>query len=128
MSNKNERLLIPDCVEIVKQGNTVFVTYLDGAEISVEKKAEMHEAFLKITGEEKHFFVFESAGSLWYSKEAREYSRSIEHKQPYRAVAMVAPQLGFRLLSEFYARIYKPEVPYLVVKTVQDAEKWFSEF
>ena len=125
MENKR---VVSDRVEIWLDEGIVNVVYLDGAEITPSIKEEMHHIFMEITGGVKHPFVFESEGSLWYTREGREYAREIEPKQPYLAVAMIAPHLGFRLLAEFYARIYKPEVPYKVFKTRNEALIWLQMF
>lgn len=124
----NKRIVVRERVEIWIEDGIVNVLYLDGAEITPEIKQEMHLVFLEITGGKNHPFIFESAGALWYTKEGREYARDIEHKQPYLAVAMIAPGLGFRLLADFYARLYKPEKPYKVFKTRDEALLWLNMF
>lgn len=121
-------MLVRERVEVWLEDGIVHVLYLDGAEITPEIKHEMHLVFLEITGGKKHPFIFESAGSLWYSREGREYARQLESKQPYLAVAMIAPNLGFRLLADFYGRLYKPEAPYKVFKTRQEAVLWLQMF
>ncbi|TND07792.1 MAG: hypothetical protein FD123_2943 [Bacteroidetes bacterium] len=88
----------------------------------------MHEVFLRITGGEKHPFLFESEGSLWYTREGREFASHIEHKQPFLAVAMVAESLAFRLIADFYGRFYKPKMPYKVFKTREEALDWLKTF
>lgn len=127
-SSAGRRVLVRDRVEIWLEDGIVNVLYLDGAEITPEIKQEMHLVFLQITGGRNHPFIFESAGALWYSKEGREYAREIESQQPYLAVAMIAPSLGFRLLADFYARLYKPEKPYKVFKTRDEAVIWLRMF
>lgn len=122
------RTVIRECAEIWLEDGVMRVVYLDGAEISPEIKHEMHLAFLRITEGKKHPFMFESAGSLWYTREGREYARQLEPKQPFLAVAMIAPNLGFRLLADFYARLYKPLVPYKVFKTKAEALTWLRMF
>lgn len=126
MTTEQSKVLVRDRVEIWLAGGIVHVVYLDGAEITPEIKEEMHLVFMEITGGKKHPFIFESRGSLWYSREGREYARSIEHKQPFLAVAMIAPNLGFRLLAEFYAKFYKPLTPYKVFKTEEEAKTWLA--
>jgi hypothetical protein len=128
VATEAKKVLVRDQVEISVEGGIVHVAYLDGADITPEIKHEMHLAFLQLTAGRKMPFIFESKGALWYSREAREYARELEPKQPFLAVAMIAPGLGFRLLAEFYARIYKPERPYKVFKTKAEAESWLAMF
>jgi hypothetical protein len=48
--------------------------------------------------------------------------------QPFSAVAMFAPTLGYRLIAEFYGRLYKPAAPYEVFKEKEAAIKWLKTF
>lgn len=108
--------------------DVVYVTYLESAEIDALIKQEMHEVFLRVTGGVKHRFLFEAEGGLWFTREGREYAASIEEKQPFLAVAMVAESLAFRLIADFYRRCYKPKVPYRVFKRKEDALEWLRTF
>jgi hypothetical protein len=115
-------------VEIWLENGIVHVLYLDHAEISAKIKREMHEVFLFITKGEKYPFLFAANGSLWYTKEARDYAIEIETNQPYLAVAMFAPTLGYRLIAEFYGKFSKPATPYKVFKDKDEAIKWLKSF
>jgi len=117
-----------NCVEIWMSEGIVHVLYLDGAEITQEIKHEMHLIFLRITAEKKYPFLFSAEGSLWYTKEARDYASQIEPKQPFLAVAMFAPTLGYRLIAEFYGRFYKPLSPYEVFREKEEAMEWLNTF
>jgi hypothetical protein len=123
-----EKIIVRDCVEIWLDEGIINVVYRDQAEIDAGIKHEMHLVFLEITGGKKHPFIFRSEGALWYTREGREYARRIEPKQPFLAVAVVAPSLGYRLLADFYARLYKPEVPYKVFKDGDEATTWLRTF
>jgi hypothetical protein len=123
-----DKLIVGDCVEIWISEGIVNVVYLDHAEITKEVKQEMHLAFLKITGGKKYPFLFSAAGSLWYTKAGREYANEIEPQQPFLAVAMFAPTLGYRLIAEFYGKFYKPLTPYEVFKDKEEAIKWLKTF
>jgi hypothetical protein len=124
----NGKYLAGNCVEVWLENGIVHVLYLDHAEISAEIKGEMHELFLFITKGEKHPFLFSSTGSLWYTKAARDYASEIESRQPYLAVAMYAPTLGYRLIAEFYGKFSKPLTPYKVFREREDAIKWLKGF
>jgi hypothetical protein len=123
-----EKFVVGNCVEIWISEGIVNVLYLDHAEITKEIKQEMHLIFLRITDGQKYPFLFSAAGSLWYTKAGRDYASEIEYKQPFLAVAMYAPTLGYRLIAEFYGRFYKPAVPYEVFKNKEEAIKWLRTF
>lgn len=124
----NEKIVIPGCVEISVRDQVVYVVYEDGAEVGIELKREMHEAFLQITGGEKMSFLFMNKGSFWIAKDAREYARKIEAEQPFKAVAYSAPNLAVRIMAEFYGKFYKPESPYKVFTTEHEALRWLQQF
>ncbi len=122
------KIVVRGCVEIWQRDGVIHVLYRSHAEIDAEIKHEMHLVFLEITGGKKHPFMFLSEGALWYTREGREYARRIEPKQPFLAVAVVSPSLGYRLLADFYAKLYKPEVPYKVFKEEEEAKVWLKTF
>ncbi len=124
----NEKIVIPNCVEIFIRDGIVNVVYADGAEVGRELKQEMHQAYLKITGGKKMPFLTTNKGAFWITKDARDFARKIEPKQPFKAVAYWAPTLGIRLLAEFYGKFYKPEVPYKVFGTEAEALEWLNQY
>lgn len=122
------KIEIPGCVEISIHDSVVYVVYEDGAEVGRELKKEMHAAYLEITGGRKMPFLFANKGAFWIAKDAREYARKIEPKQPFTAVAYWAPTLGVKLMAEFYRKFYKPEVPYQVFSTKAEALEWLKQY
>ncbi|MEO5645355.1 MAG: hypothetical protein ABIQ40_06765 [Bacteroidia bacterium] len=117
-----------NCVEIWLEDGIVNVLYLDNAEVTVETKKEMFEVYKDITKGKKHPFLFSAAGSIWFTKEARDFASEMESLQPFLAVAMFAPTLGYRLMAEFYAKFNKPAIPYKVFKEKEDAIRWLKTF
>lgn len=120
-------IIIRDAVHIIRGENIIVVTYLDGADIDIAIKKEMHAAYQQITAGKPHLFLFEAAGTFWITREAREYAAQQEIHLPFKAVAVVARTLGYRILADFYARFYKPKMPYGVFKNSDDARKWLLE-
>lgn len=127
-SPDHEKIIIPSVAEISIRNGIVYVAYNDGAEVGLEMKREMHTSFLKITGGTKMPFLFTNKGAYWITKDAREFARKIEPKQPFTAVAYWAPTLGIRLMAEFYGKFYKPEVPYKVFGTEAEALEWLNQY
>ena len=114
-------------MHVSRDEDIIVVNYLEGADIDVEIKKEMHEAYLKITSGVPHLFLFEAQGNFWLSRDAREYAAAIEPKQPFKAVAIVAKTLAYLILAYFYAKFYKPIMHYRVFKNREDALKWLKE-
>jgi len=124
----NEKIVIPECVEIFIRNGIVYVVYEDGVEVGIELIKDLHTACLRITDGKKMPFLFTTKGSFWISNDAREYARKIELDQPFAAVANWAPSLGVRLLAEFYGKFFKPEHPYRVFGTEEEAHEWLMTF
>ena len=117
-----------DCVEIWLEDGIIRVVYLDHADITVAINKKMHEIYLHIAQEKKYPFLFSASGSIWFSKDARDFASEIETKQPFLAVAIYAPGLGYRLMAEFYARFNKPATPYKIFKDTAEAMQWLKTF
>ncbi|MGL4597785.1 MAG: hypothetical protein ACRCYO_09660, partial [Bacteroidia bacterium] len=116
------------CAHLAIEDGIVIVRYLDGAEVTLALQQELSDAFRTITQNEKHPFLIESDGAFWVDSAARAYSREIEASQPFIAVAVFAPSLGFKLMSDFYGRVFKPAIPYKVFRKRDDAIAWLNSF
>jgi hypothetical protein len=121
-------ILIENCAHLAIVEGVVVVRYLDGAEITLELQKRLSEAFRTITKNQKHAFLIESEGAFWVDSAARAYSREIEPSQPFIAVAVFAPSLGFKLMSDFYGRVFKPAIPYKVFRKRDEAIAWLKSF
>ncbi len=106
----------------------VQVLFLEHTELSVAILKEMHEIYMQITGGKKYPFVFSAMGSVWFTKEVRDYASEIDAKQPFLAMAMFAPSLGYRLIAEFFGKFNKPSAPYKIFREMDEAVKWLKSF
>ncbi len=122
------KYVVGNCAEIWLEDGIIRVMYLDHADISVAINKKMHEIYLHIAQKKKYPFLFSASGSIWFTKEARDFGSEIENKQPFLAVAIFAPGLGYRLMAEFYSRFNKPCVPYKIFKDVEEAMQWLRTF
>lgn len=122
------KYLAGNAVEIWMDDGIVYVLYLDHAEVTIEIKKEMHQIYLHITGGKKHPFLFSAIGSIWFTREARHYAAELDPQQPFSAVAMYAPNLGYRLIAEFYGKFNKLMAPYRVFKDMDEATTWLKQF
>lgn len=104
------------------------VNYLNGAIIDVAEKKELFKAYNEITNEQKSLFIFRAQSHVNFTKEAKEYSIRIEPLQPFMAIAVVADNLAYQLLADFYFKFYKPKVAYKVVKSEERAIEWLLEY
>jgi hypothetical protein len=104
------------------------VDYLTGSIVDVPQKKELFKAYNEITSEQKSLFIFKAQSHVNFTKEAKEYSIRIEPLQPFMAIAVVADNLAYQLLADFYFKFYKPKVAYKVVKSEERAVEWLLEY
>jgi hypothetical protein len=104
------------------------VNYLNGAIIDVPEKKELFKAYLELTNDVKSLFIFKAQSNVNFSKEAKRYSIRIEPFQPFMAIAVVADNLAYQLIADFYFKIYKPKVAYKVFKSEEKATEWLLQY
>jgi len=130
MTNKNivETISLP-FAEITKDEKGIFrVHYLEGSTIDIPEKKELSRAYQEITKGEKSLFILKAQNHVSFTKEAKEYSIRIESKQPFLAVALVAHNLAYQLIADFYFKFYKPKVTLKVFKTEEKAVEWLLQY
>jgi hypothetical protein len=112
----------------VDNSGIIRVNYFSGAIVDVPQKKELFKAYNEITKEQKSLFIFRAQSHVNFTKEAKEYSIRIEPLQPFMAIAVVADNLAYQLLADFYFKFYKPKVAYKVVKSEDRAVEWLLEY
>ena len=60
-------------------------------------------------------------------REAGEYIHKINKRFGVPPVAVIAETLSESLIANFYRRFYKPETPYKVFRTEDDAFEWLRK-
>lgn len=86
----------------------------------------MADVFRTITGNKKTGFIFEAGDNLLIRKEARDNAVKIEAETPVKATAVVANNLAYRLIANFYVKVQKPMGVYKVVSSKEEAVKWLK--
>lgn len=116
------RIYLLDC-GVVRQ------VYKKDAVVEGEHIYENVRAFRKITNDLRLPFLFTPEENVTITKEAREFGSADETKSPVKAVAIMAPNMAYRLLADFYMRFHKPRLPYKVfTKNEDDAIAWLLQF
>lgn len=104
------------------------VNYLTGSVIDVPEKKELFKAYQEITNDVKSLFIFKAQNNVNFTKEAKKYSIRIEPLQPFMAIAVIADNLAYQILADFYFKIYKPKVAYKVFKSEEKAIEWLLTY
>ncbi|MCE3279119.1 MAG: hypothetical protein K0S44_1310 [Bacteroidetes bacterium] len=129
MHSKIVRTLVLSFAEItLDELGIIRVNYLSGSVIDVAEKKELFKAYQEITNDVKSLFIFKAQNNVNFTKEAKKYSIRIEPFQPFMAIAVIADNLAYQILADFYFKIYKPKVAYKVVKSDEKAIEWLLSY
>jgi hypothetical protein len=106
----------------------IHVTFKEGTEIDVALQDKMIEVYLEICGDKKRPFLYTGIGDVSITKEGREHSKNLEDVFPATATAIVADNIAYKIIANFYLKINKPRNPFKVFNDVPSAEVWLKTF
>ena len=130
MTNKNivHTISLPFAELTKDEQGIIRVHYLEGSTIDIPQKKELFRSYAEISKGEKSLFVFKAQNHVNFTKEAKEFSVRFELKQPFLAIAVVAHNLAYQLIADFYFKFYKPKVQYKVFKSEDKAVEWLLQY
>lgn len=103
----------------------VRVLFKKKVEIGVNEIKENHEAYNKLVENKMYAFLFWSEdGDVVYTNEAGKYSKLKQDTYPKICIAVLVKTLGQRLLTNFYLKISRSKVPFMVFNNLKEAEEW----
>lgn len=113
---------------ILKTNGVVYVYYKDGVILDVELQLKMVDCFHDITEKKLTPFIFTAGEGVTVTKEARDNAILIEEQSPCAAMAIVASNLAYKIIANFYMQFNKPKRPYKVFSNIEDATNWAKTF
>lgn len=131
-------MTLPENITIVKQikideatvslwGNGIVHTYYhDQTVLDVALQLKMASVFNEITEHKKSYFIFEAGEGVTITKEARDNALKLEDSTPILASAVIAQNLAYRMIANFFLKVQKPKGQYRVVANIDEAIKWLS--
>lgn len=100
-----------------------------GEYIEKEDVDQIREANLKLSGGKPFMVLLDtSQGHAPASPEANKLMASKEYGIGRKAIAIVAPSLAAKLLSNFFIRFNKPHTPTRVFTDEAEAIEWLRNF
>jgi hypothetical protein len=121
-----KEIKIPEATVSLRDDGIVYVRYNENTLLDVNLQMRMLEVLNEITGKKKSHFIFDAAEGLILTKEARDNAIAMEDKTPVLATAVVADNLGYRIIANFYIKVNKPKGKYKVVKSVEEGVIWLN--
>ena len=128
--NKNSEIIttieIPELVVLLRRDGIVHVTFRKGSVLDLELQMKLLNINIKITDGKKSFIIYEAEDNVTITKEARDNATKIEHLAPIKGSAVVAHNLAYRLIANFYMQFNKPKTPYKVFETFDKGIAWLK--
>ena len=115
---------IPEANIVLRSDNIIHVDYNKNVTLDVDLQVSMRKIFDEIADGKKMHFIFSASEGFNLTKEARENSDIMDKNSPISAYGIVANNLAYKLIANFYLKVNKPKVPFKIFLTVEDAAKW----
>jgi hypothetical protein len=98
----------------------------ENADVDIDDIIKIQEVKFKLLGDNKHFILFITPNTGIMSKEAREFAAGGNVNKNALAKAIVIPNLGMKIISNFFIKINKPKVEHKLFLNEGDALKWLQ--
>lgn len=105
----------------------IYVYYHDYTVLDVELQLKMADSFNEITNKKRSLFIFDAGEGVTITKEARDNALKLEDSTPILATAVIAPNLAYRIIANFFLKVQKPKGQYQVVSDIDSAIEWFKK-
>ena len=121
-----KQIKLPEATLSLRQDGIVEVFYHTNTILDVPLQLRMADAFNNITDGKKSLFIIEAGEGVIVTKEARNNALKLEDSTPMLASAVVANNLAYRIIANFFVKVQKPEGKYKVVASKKEAVKWLK--
>lgn len=115
---------IPEANIILRSDNIIHVDYNKNVTLDVELQVSMRKISDELAEGKQMHFIFSAAEGFALTKEVRENSELLDKESLISAYGIVANNLAYKLIANFYLRVNKPKVPFKIFLTVENAAKW----
>ena len=110
----------------LRRDEIVYVTFKKDTLFDISMQMKMLDFNNKITGGKKSYFIYDAEENVTITKEARDNATKIEHLAPVKGSVVVADNLAYRIVANFYIKFNKPKNPFKVVETFDKAIEWIK--
>ena len=110
----------------MRNDGIVHVTFKKDTIFDIEMQMELLRLSTEITGGKKSNFIYDAEEGVTITKEARDNATAIEHLSVTKATAVVANNLAYRIIANFYVQFNKPVTPFKVVDSLDNGIAWLK--
>jgi hypothetical protein len=118
------QIILPEATLSLREDGIVHVFYNDNLVLDVPVQLKMADAFNKIADGKKSLFIFEAGENVIVTKEARNNALKLEDSTPILASAVIAHNLAYRMIANFFLKVQRPKGQYKVVADMEEAVNW----
>ncbi len=113
---------IPEALIQLRSDGIIHVHYKKNTTLDLETQRFMRSIYQDLIPGKNLPYIFSASDGVTVTKEARENSNTAD--SPIAAYAMIANNIAYRLVANFYLKVNKPLVPSKLFSTFDDAVKW----
>lgn len=121
----SKRIELPELIITRRSDGIIHVYIKENTRITRELQDRMIESYWKVT-DKRCPFIFEAGAFVSITKKGRENAILIEEKSPVDGTALIASNLGQKILTDYYYKINKPKRPLKVFRTKDEAITWLK--
>lgn len=110
----------------ILEGAIYKINILERAEVNLDDVKYIQKVGLELTENKEHYVLFIAPKFGSISNDARKYSATPEASTNVICRAIVAPNLGMRIIANFFIQYNKPAVEHKIFLKVEDALEWLS--
>lgn len=92
--------------------------------LSLGLQLSLRKIYGELVNDHPTGFIYSAEEGFSISKEARENFRKLPHGNPIKAYGIVANNLAYRLVGNFFIKFYSPKIPLKLFETVEEAAAW----
>jgi len=117
---------IPEATARLRNDGIIHITFKKDTVFDIALQLKMLEINNKITGGKRSYFIYDAEENVTITKEARDNATEIEHLAPVKGSVVVANNLAYRIIANFYIQFNKPATPFKVVRSLEEGLKWLK--
>ena len=114
---------IPEAIITLRSDRIMLVHYNKDITIDVETQLMMREIYKQMAPGKRLDYIFSASSGVSFTKEARENPSDVANS-PIASYAIIANNLAYRLIANFYLKVIKPRVPYRLFSDIDEAVEW----
>lgn len=121
-----KQLEIPEAILTLRSDGLVHAHYKKNTVLDVDLQMRMLKLYEELAPGKKLKVIFSAEEGFVLTKEAMHNAPGILRYSPISHYAIVAHNLAYRIIANFYIRVVKPQGNYKLFKTVDAGARWLN--